>query len=79
MKKVVECLVSIIVPVYNVKTYLDACIESIVRQSYVEIEIVLVDDGSTDGSGELCDAWGRRDSRIKVIHKENGGLFEDRN
>jgi glycosyltransferase involved in cell wall biosynthesis len=79
LKKVVECLVSIIVPVYNVKTYLDACIESIVRQSYVEIEIVLVDDGSTDGSGELCDAWGRRDSRIKVIHKRNGGLSEARN
>lgn len=72
-------LISVIVPVYNVGEYLDECIESIVKQDYHDIEIVLVDDGSTDNSGDICDAWSLKDSRIKVLHKENGGLSSARN
>lgn len=72
-------LISIIIPVYNVKKYLLKCIQSIVIQTYKNIEILLVDDGSTDGSGELCDSIQSLDTRIKVIHKENGGLSSARN
>lgn len=66
-------LVSIIVPVYNAKPYLERCIDSIQKQLYDNIEIILVDDGSEDGSGDICDAYKKKDARIKVIHKENGG------
>lgn len=72
-------LVSIVVPVYNVEKYLDRCVESIVGQTYANLEIILVDDGATDSSGSLCDAWAERDERIKVIHKVNGGLSDARN
>lgn len=72
-------LVSVIVPVYNVEDYLQECYESIVRQSYSNLEIILVDDGSTDGSGELCDELVKDDGRAKVIHKSNGGLSDARN
>lgn len=72
-------LISVIVPVYNVVPYLSKCVESICFQSYRITEIILVDDGSTDGSGAICDKWARKDSRIKVIHKENGGLSDARN
>lgn len=72
-------LISVIVPVYNVKEYLNECIESIVNQTYKELELILVDDGSTDGSSEVCDEWGKRDSRIRIIHKKNGGLSDARN
>ena len=72
-------LVSIIVPIYNVEEYLDECVTSIVNQTYKDIEIILVDDGSTDGSGQLCEAWKAKDDRIKVIHKVNGGLSDARN
>lgn len=71
--------VSVIVPVYNVEKYLNKCIESIIKQSYENIEIILVDDGSTDKSGKICDEYSLKDSRIKVIHKENGGLSDARN
>ena len=74
-----EGLISVIVPVYNVKTYLDECIQSILNQTYKKLEIILVDDGSTDGSGELCDSYAQVDSRINIIHKENGGLSDARN
>ena len=74
-----EDLVSIVVPIYNVEEYLDSCINSIVNQTYKNIEIILVDDGSPDNSGSMCDLWQSRDSRIKVIHKENGGLSDARN
>lgn len=72
-------LVSVIVPVYNVKSYLEECFESICCQSYQNIEIILVDDGSTDGSGELCDELATRDGRAVVLHKDNGGLSDARN
>ena len=71
--------VSIIVPVYNVEKYISVCIDSIVHQSYGNIEIILVDDGSTDKSGVICDKWQKKDRRIKVIHKKNGGLSSARN
>lgn len=72
-------LVSVIIPVYNVEKYLDRCMESVVAQTYSDIEIILVDDGAKDSSGRMCDEWAKRDSRVKVIHKENGGLSSARN
>ena len=66
--------VTVIIPVYKVERYLDACVESVVRQSYADLEILLVDDGSPDRCPALCDAWAEKDPRIKVIHRENGGL-----
>lgn len=72
-------LISVIVPVYKVEKYLDKCVESIVNQTYKNLEIILVDDGSPDNCPQLCDEWAKRDSRIKVIHKQNGGLSEARN
>lgn len=71
--------VSIIVPIYNVSDYVDACVTSIINQSFPDYEIILVDDGSTDGSGVLCDRWGEKDNRIHVVHKTNGGLSDARN
>lgn len=72
-------LISIIVPVYKVEKYLDKCVESIVEQTYKNLEIILVDDGSPDNCPAMCDRWAEKDSRIKVIHKENGGLSSARN
>lgn len=72
-------LISIIVPVYKVEAYLDKCIESIVKQSYKSIEIIIVDDGSPDRCPIICDDWSRKDDRIRVIHKKNGGLSDARN
>lgn len=72
-------LISVIVPVYKVEEYLDRCVQSIVDQTYRNLEIILVDDGSPDNCGAMCDAWAEKDSRIKVIHKENGGLSDARN
>ena len=71
--------ISVIVPVYNVEQYLERCVESIVNQTYKNLEIILVNDGSTDNSGELCDELAKKDNRIKVVHKENGGLSDARN
>lgn len=71
--------VSVIVPVYKVEQYLDKCVESIVNQTYKNLEIILVDDGSPDNCPSLCDAWSKKDCRIIVIHKENGGLASARN
>ncbi len=71
--------VSIIVPVYNVETYLEKCVESLICQTHKNIEIILVDDGSTDNCPFLCDVFSKKDSRITVVHKENGGLSSARN
>ena len=81
MKKnsLMEDLISVIVPVYNVEAYLDRCMHSVLNQTYQNLEILLIDDGSTDGSPALCDAYATRDRRIKVLHKPNGGLSDARN
>ena len=72
-------IISIIVPIYNVEKYLTRCIKKLVDQTYPNIEIILVDDGSTDKSGIICDEWKEKDKRIKVVHKINGGLSDARN
>lgn len=72
-------LISVIVPIFKVEKYLDRCVESIVNQTYSNLEIILVDDGSPDGCPAMCDAWAEKDSRIRVIHKTNGGLSDARN
>jgi glycosyltransferase involved in cell wall biosynthesis len=79
MSKSNNPLISLIVPVYNISKYLERCINSIIEQSYKNIEIILVDDGSTDNSGQICDAYKEHDNRIRVIHKINGGLSSARN
>lgn len=71
--------ISVIIPCYNVEKYLKRCVESVVNQTYRELEIILVDDGSTDATGELCDRLLETDSRIRVVHKKNGGLSDARN
>lgn len=71
--------VSIIVPVYNVQDYLSRCIDSIIGQEYKDFELLLIDDGSTDLSGEICDSYAAKDARIKVVHKENSGVSDTRN
>ena len=71
--------ISVIVPVYNVEPYLKRCLDSIINQSLNEIEILIIDDGSTDKSGEICDEYAKLDNRIRVIHQENGGLSRARN
>lgn len=74
-----DYLISVIVPVYNVLNYLEKCVQTLTKQTYSNLEIILVDDGSTDGSSKLCDKIAKSDNRIKVIHKENGGLSSARN
>lgn len=72
-------LISIIVPVYNVAPYLDECLESICSQTYGNLEVILIDDGSTDESGEICDRWREKDPRVRVIHQQNAGVSSARN
>ena len=74
-----EELISVIVPIYKVEAYLERCIRSIVNQTYKNLEIILVDDGSPDSCPDICDVWKEKDDRIKVIHKKNGGLSDARN
>lgn len=71
--------VSVIIPVYKVERYLDACVESVIGQTYTDLEILLVDDGSPDRCPAMCDAWAKKDPRIRVIHRKNGGLSAARN
>ena len=67
--------ISVIVPVYNVEKYLHRCIDSILAQTFTDFEVLLIDDGSKDKSGEICDEYAKKDIRVKVFHKENGGEF----
>lgn len=75
----VNSTISVIIPVYNVKSYLPQCLDSVLSQSYSDLQIILVDDGSTDGSGAICDEYAARDSRITVIHQKNGGAAAAKN
>lgn len=79
MEKQIHDLVSVVVPVYNVEPYLDRCVTSIVNQTYTNLEIILVDDGSPDNCPQMCDEWAEKDARIRVIHKENSGVSDARN
>ena len=79
MENMEQIKVSVIVPVYNVEKYLDRCITSILKQTHPDFELLLIDDGSRDSSGNICDAWAQADARISVFHKENGGLSDARN
>lgn len=72
-------LISVIVPIYNVEQYIERCVDSIINQTYKNLEIILVDDGSPDNCPQICDEYAKKDNRIKVIHKENGGLSDARN
>ncbi|MGM9534558.1 MAG: glycosyltransferase family 2 protein [Intestinibacter sp.] len=74
-----DYLISIIIPIYNIEKYIEQCVNSVLEQSYKNFEIILVDDGSKDTSGDICDKYCRLDDRVKVIHKENGGLSSARN
>lgn len=71
--------ISVIIPIYKVEEFLDECVQSVLKQTYHDLEIILVDDGSPDRCGQMCDAYAEKDKRIKVIHKENGGLSDARN
>ena len=72
-------LFSVIIPVYKVEDYLAECVDSVINQTYRNLEIILVDDGSPDGCGAMCDAYAAQDKRVRVLHKENGGLSSARN
>lgn len=73
------CMISVIVPVYNVEKFLSRCIESILSQTYINLELILIDDGSLDTSGRICDEYALKDARVRVFHKENGGVSSARN
>jgi glycosyltransferase involved in cell wall biosynthesis len=72
-------LISVIMPVYNVENYLAQSIESVLNQDHRELELILIDDGSTDGSGSICDAYAAEDHRVKLIHQKNGGAASAKN
>ena len=72
-------LISIIVPIYNAEKYLNQCVESIINQTYKELEIILIEDGSPDNCGSICESWAKKDARIRVFHVDNGGSARARN
>ena len=72
-------LISIVIPVYNVEQYLGECVDSVIAQTYREWEIILIDDGSTDSSGSICDGYAKKDDRVRVVHQTNGGVSSARN
>ena len=72
-------MITVIVPIYNSSSFLDKCISSVLSQSYADFELLLINDGSTDNSGEICDSYAQKDSRVRVIHKINGGVSSARN
>ena len=72
-------MISVIIPVYNTEKYLPRCIESVLAQTYRDLDIILIDDGSWDNSGKICDEYAEKDSRVRIFHKENGGLSSARN
>ena len=79
MNEDMEEVISVIIPVYNTSNYLERCVKSVVNQTYSDLEILLIDDGSTDGSGVICDKMAELDNRVVAYHKENGGLSDARN
>ena len=79
MTQTIKPTLDIILPVYNTERYLDQCIESIVSQQFNDWHLIVMDDGSTDSSPEICDRWAQRDKRITVVHKQNSGLSDTRN
>ena len=79
MSELSKELISIVVSVYNVEAYLPKCLESVTRQTYDNLDIIILDDGSTDGSGALCDSFAAKDARARVVHQENQGLWAVRN
>ena len=72
-------LISVVVPIYNVEKYLNRCVDSILNQTFTDFELILVDDGSPDNCGKICDEYAEKDNRVRVIHKPNGGLSDARN
>src|SRR5690554_7275643 len=74
-----QVMISVIIPVYNSEKYLHKCIDSVLAQSYTNFELILVNDGSTDGSGKICDEYAEKDERVRVFHKDNGGVSSARN
>ena len=74
-----KIMISVIVPVYNTEKYLHRCVDSILAQTFTDFELLLIDDGSTDKSGAICDEYAQKDSRVRVFHKENGGVSSARN
>ena len=71
--------VSVIIPIYNAEKYLKRCIESVLKQDFEDFELLLIDDGSKDSSGHICDEYAKQDARVRVIHKENSGVSDSRN
>ena len=74
-----EDLITIIIPIYNVEKYLRECLDSVINQTYKKLQIILIDDGSNDNSGKICDEYKEKDNRIEVMHKANGGVSSARN
>ena len=79
MKEERTPLISVIVPIYKAEKYLHRCVDSLLAQTFQDFEVLLVDDGSPDRSGEICDEYAKKDSRVRVFHKENGGVGSARN